>query len=74
MEIEPFRVRAAWEASTLQQDRSWVMELSDVHRQELIAALEVFKTWASQRRLTAQWLHGNMLPRADNFRWPTLGP
>ncbi len=74
MVIEPFQVRAAWEGKTLQHDRSWVMELSGAHRQELIAALEVFKTWASQRRLTAQWLHGNMLPSAENFPLPTLGP
>lgn len=74
MVIEPFHVRAAWEAKTLQQDQSWVIGITDSHRQELSEALDAFKSWAQQRKLTAQWLHGNMLPTADTFPLPTLGP
>jgi hypothetical protein len=72
--IKPFQTRAAWEGKTLQQDQSWVIGITDIHRQELAAALDAFKTWAHQRKLTAQWLHGNMLPTAENFPLPTLGP
>ncbi len=74
MVIEPFQVRAAWEGQTLQQDRSWVIELSDSHRQELNDALVAFKAWAHEHKLTAQWLHGNMVPPPESFPLPTLGP
>lgn len=74
MVIEPFQVRAAWEGKTLEEDQSWVIELTDSHVQELGEALDSFKAWARQHKLTAQWLHGNMLPTAENFPLPTLGP
>ncbi|HET6564039.1 MAG TPA: TauD/TfdA family dioxygenase [Xanthomonadales bacterium] len=74
MVIEPFKSRAAWEGRTLEQDRSWVIELTDSHRQELAEALVAFKAWAHERRLTAQWLHGNMMPPPESFPLPTLAP
>src|SRR5262245_22327953 len=72
--IEPFQVRAAWQASTLEQDTSWVLELTDTHREELLAALPAFKAWAHDQGLTAQWLHGHMAPPPESFPLPTLGP
>jgi hypothetical protein len=74
MTIEPFRVRAAWDAHALQQDPSWVLDLDNTHRAELIAALHSFKSWANERGLTAQWLHGHMAPPPESFPLPTLGP
>jgi len=74
MVIKPFLVKAAWEGRTLEQDRSWEIELTDSHRQELREALDAFKAWAHDRKLTAQWLHGNMVPLPANFPLPTLGP
>jgi hypothetical protein len=74
MVIEPFQVRAAWEGKTLEQDQSWVIDITESHCQELSGALDVFKAWAQQHKLTAQWLHGNLLPTPENFPLPTLGP
>lgn len=74
LERKPFQVRAAWDAHTLDQDRSWVLELDDSHRQELLAALPAFKSWAHERGLTAQWLHGHMAPPPESFPLPTLSP
>ncbi|MDD4880385.1 MAG: TauD/TfdA family dioxygenase [Gallionellaceae bacterium] len=70
--IKPFNVPAAWDAETLRQDQSWVIRLNDGHREELFAALAHFKQDAHDRGLTAQWLHGNMTPRPENFPLPTL--
>jgi hypothetical protein len=67
-------VRAAWEAATLQRDKSWVLALDDSHQRELLAALPAFKAWAHERGLTAQWLHGHMVPPRESFPLPTLGP
>jgi hypothetical protein len=74
MNIKPFRVRAAWDAQTLERDKSWVLELSSAHREEILAALRVFKSWAHDRGLTAQWLHGYMAPPRESFPLPTLAP
>jgi hypothetical protein len=73
MTIAPFQVRAAWDARTLQHDTSWVVDLDEEHRRELLGALHAFKTWAHERGLTAQWLHGHMAPPPESFPLPTLG-
>ncbi|HNG94315.1 MAG TPA: hypothetical protein PLB32_16040, partial [Acidobacteriota bacterium] len=72
--IKPFHILAAWDATTLQQDSSWIIHLTDSHRTELIAALEFFKDTTHSHGLTAQWLHGNMTPQPVNFPLPTLEP
>jgi hypothetical protein len=72
--IQPFSGRAAWDARTLKEDPSWVLELTDAHRNELSAALDAFKAWAQSAGLTAQWLHGHMQPPPAQFPLPTLGP
>jgi len=69
-----FHIPAAWDGQTLANDRSWSLELGATHREELADALRAFKTWTAERGLTAQWLHGHMLPRPENFPLPTLGP
>jgi hypothetical protein len=51
-----------------------VIEFSDSHRQEITSALGAFKAWAHQKKLTAQWLHGHMMPPPESFPLPTLGP
>jgi len=71
---EPFNVRAAWAAATLERDRSWVFELTDAHQRELLDAIPAFKAWAHDTGMTAQWLHGHMQPTAGNFPLPTLAP
>jgi alpha-ketoglutarate-dependent taurine dioxygenase len=72
--LQRFEVNAAWEARTLRNDKSWIIRLTDSHRTELITALENFKESARLHGMTAQWLHGNMAPRPENFPLPTLGP
>src|SRR5262245_33118094 len=72
--IRPFDVLAAWEGRTLKEDRSWIIRLTDEHRAELLAALEHFKNAVHQRGLTAQWLHGHMVPAPADFPLPTLTP
>jgi len=74
MMTKAFHVKAAWEGRTLAQDRSWEIELTDSHRQELGDALDAFKSWARDRKLTAQWLHGNLVPPLESFPLPTLAP
>jgi alpha-ketoglutarate-dependent taurine dioxygenase len=72
--IKPFDVPAAWEGQNLQDDTSWVYHLTESHRDELLAALDHFKTATHAKGLTAQWLHGHMTPTPDNFPLPTLTP
>lgn len=72
--IRPFNVPAAWEGQTLHDDQSWIIRLTDGHRTELLAALEHFKNAVHARGLTAQWLHGHMVPAPGDFPLPTLGP
>lgn len=74
MTLNPFDVRAAWTAETLEQDRSWVLELNAAQQQEVLRALQGFKNWAHEHGLTAQWLHGHMVPPRESFPLPTLGP
>ena len=71
---EPFDTPAAWEASALRNDTSWVFHLTDAHRRELAEALADFKEEAHAHGLTAQWLHGNMMPDERSFPLPTLAP
>ena len=68
-----FETPAAWQANTLQQDKSWIIHLTDAHRIELLDALQYFKDATHAQGMTAQWLHGNMTPQPDNFPLPTLG-
>jgi hypothetical protein len=72
--IEPVQAKAAWEAQALRDDPSWVVELNATHQAELGSALDCFKQSAQERGLTAQWLHGHMMPCATDFPLPTLGP
>lgn len=72
--LKPFEVRAAWEARALEDDTSWVFRLTESHGAELVDALNCFKDSTHAQGLTAQWLHGNMMPRPENFPLPTLGP
>jgi alpha-ketoglutarate-dependent taurine dioxygenase len=69
-----FDTPAAWQASTLRQDQSWIIPLTEAHRVELIEALNYFKDYTHAHGLTAQWLHGNMTPRPENFPLPALAP
>ena len=70
--IRPFEIPGAWEGQTLQEDTSWVIHLTQDHRDELLAALDHFKNATHAEGLTAQWLHGNMMPHPGNFPLPTL--
>ncbi|GEM_PF-52657 len=70
--LESIEIPAAWEASTLREDKSWIIQLTDPHRAELMAALDHFKETMHARGLTAQWLHGNMTPQPADFPLPTL--
>ncbi len=72
--IDPFEIPAAWDGRTLAEDRSWVLRLTDSHRAELLAALVHFKESTRARGMTAQWLHGHMMPSAEDFPLPTLQP
>ena len=72
--IQAFETAAAWDGATLRNDDSWVFRLTDAHRVELVRALEYFKDATRAQGLTAQWLHGNMMPQASNFPLPSLGP
>lgn len=72
--LKPFETPAAWEASALRADTSWIVRLTDAHRAELTDALDHFKDAMRARGLTAQWLHGNMTPRPEVFPLPTLAP
>lgn len=72
LSITPFDIPTAWEARTLHDDPSWIIHLTDSHRDELIAALNHFKEYAHAHGLTAQWLHGNMTPIPETFPLPTL--
>lgn len=58
----------------MRDDKSWIIRLTDSHRAELAAALDHFRDSTHARGLTAQWLHGNMMPTPDNFPLPTLAP
>lgn len=72
-DIRPFDIPAAWDAATLQHDDSWIIRLTDAERDELDAALAFFKDTADARGLTAQWLHGHMMPTPATFPLPGLG-
>jgi alpha-ketoglutarate-dependent taurine dioxygenase len=72
--LVPFDTPAAWEGSTLRDDTSWRVRLTDAHRAELLAALRHFKDVMEARGITAQWLHGLRTPRPAEFPLPTLGP
>jgi len=72
-DIRPFDIPAAWDARTLQRDDSWIIRLTDADRRELEAALAFFKDSTDARGLTAQWLHGHMMPTPDSFPLPRLG-
>lgn len=73
VEIRPFDIPAAWDAATLRHDNSWIIRLTDSERDELDAALAFFKDAADARGLTAQWLHGHMMPTPATFPLPGLG-
>ena len=72
-DIRPFDIPAAWDAATLHHDDSWIIRLTDAERDELDAALAFFKDAADARGLTAQWLHGHMMPTPATFPLPGLG-
>ncbi len=70
----PFETRAAWDGETLRNDSAWIFRLTESHRAELADALEYFKIHMRAQGMTAQWLHGNMVPSPEYFPLPTLGP
>jgi alpha-ketoglutarate-dependent taurine dioxygenase len=70
----PFDTPAAWEASALRTDGSWLVRLADPHRAELLRALDHYKEAMRARGMTAQWLHGHAVPPPEDFPLPTLGP
>lgn len=72
--LRPFEIPAAWDGRTLEDDQSWIIHLTDAHRAELLAALDHFKHSTQAQGMTAQWLHGHMMPQPDNFPLPTLAP
>ena len=68
-----FETPAAWDASALRADGSWTVYLTDAHRAELLNALAHFKDVMQARGMTAQWLHGTLMPPPVDFPLPTLG-
>jgi len=72
--IMPFEIPAAWSGDTIKNDTSWIIHLTDAHRNELLAALAHFKETMQAKGLTAQWLHGHMMPDKESFPLPTLAP
>jgi alpha-ketoglutarate-dependent taurine dioxygenase len=72
--LAPFETPAAWNASTLGGDQSWTVHLTEAHRAELLNALAHFKDATQRRGMTAQWLHGTLMPPPADFPLPTLGP
>ena len=72
--INPFEIPTAWEGRTLREDKSWIIQLNDTHRAELLLALEHFKGSTHASGLTAQWLHGHMMPSQENFPLPGMAP
>lgn len=72
--IAPIECAAAWDARTLRDDPSWIVPLSVAQQAEIVAALAHFKEAARRRGLTAQWLHGHMVPTPQDFPLPTLAP
>jgi len=72
--VHPFLCSAAWDAETLRKDTSWIIHLTESHRVEIIEALRHFKATMQARGLTAQWLHGHMMPTKEHFPLPTLAP
>lgn len=71
---QPFGGAASWEGRTLRDDLSWTVRLTDAHRAEIASALAHFVASTRAKGLTAQWLHGYMVPAPDDFPLPTLGP